>query len=526
MPSPRSPRSPLSSRAHPLRSAAPRGSLDRGAPARWLAASGAATRRAAIRRVAICCVAARCVATSLVVAGLAGGCASSNAVAPAPTPAGSEAASAAAVPASDVAPPSDVIAPELAPPGQPVSPSPSRGCGHTSPAAGAQVVRAGTLQTPYLLTLPEGYDGSQPVPLVFAFHGRTRSHQSMHDSDASQLAELLGGRYAVAYVKSVGPGFDQPHEQRDNLKIFDALYERLLGDYCVDTEQVFALGHSSGALFSELLACERGPQLRGIAAVAGAMVWPECTGRSAALMVHGEGDKVVSVSRGRAARDRFLAANGCSARTSPGGTAGCVLYAGCEASLPVEWCEHAEPTYQNTNHGWPSFASSEIARFFAGLGRVPHAAGEPLISNERFDAGGEPWQVTFMGAAKGTSSIEHGALCATLDSRGENPWDAQLAYSGLKPQPGRTLVIDYRLWTSAPSDVRVKLGLAAAPYTEYWQENVAASAEPKRVTDRFVLVESPPGALALGFQFAGSYASKVPLTLCIDEVSLTLAPKP
>jgi polyhydroxybutyrate depolymerase len=388
------------------------------------------------------------------------------------------------------------------------------------------VVRAGSLQTPYLVTLPDGYDGTKPVPLVFAFHGRTRSHQSMHDTDAGRLAEGLAGRYAVAYVKSVGGGYDQPREQRDNLQIFDALYSQLLGDYCIDSEQVFALGHSSGALFSELLACERGPLLRGIAAVAGAMVRPECPGRSAALLIHGERDTAVSFSRGSAARDRFLAANGCSHQSSAIGATGCVQYAGCEPSLPVEWCVHGEPTYQNTNHGWPSFASAEIERFFGTLGRPPHAAGTPLLSNESFDAGSEPWQVSFDGGAKGTWSAKNGALCATLDSAGENPWDAQLAYSGLKPQPGRTYVIDYRLWTSAPTDVRIKLGLDAPPWSEYWLENVVATPQPRRVSEHFVLAEQAPGTLGLGFQFAGYYARQVPITLCIDDVSVTLAPQP
>ena len=404
-------------------------------------------------------------------------------------------------------------------------PSASSGCGHSSRKAGELQARAGNLKTPYLLSLPDGYDGTTPVPLVFAFHGRTRSHLALHDTDASHLADELGPRSAVAYVKSVGPGYDQPREQQDNLQIFDALYPELLASYCIDTEQVFALGHSSGALFSELLACERAPLLRGIAAVAGALVRPECPGRSAALLVHGEHDAVVSVSRGRAARDHFLRANGCQDSSSPVGSAGCVQYAGCQPGLPVEWCEHTEPTYQNTNHGWPSTASAEIARFFGTLGRVPHAAGSQLIQNGSFDAGSEPWQVSFGGKAKGTSSVKNGALCATLDNASENAWDAQMLSSSLKLEQGREYVVDYRLWTSAPSDVRVKLGLDAAPYSEYWQQSVTTSQEPKRVRDRFVLVEAAPGTVALGFQFAGPFARKLPLTLCVDEVSLTLAPE-
>ena len=72
--------------------------------------------------------------------------------------------------------------------------------------------------------------------------------------------------------------------------------------------------------------------------------------------------------------------------------------------------------------------------------------------------------------------------------------------------------------------MRVKLGLEAAPYNEYWQQSVEAASTPRRVTQRFRLVEDPPGSLALGFQFAGGYARKVPITLCIDEVSVTQAP--
>jgi polyhydroxybutyrate depolymerase len=462
----------------------------------------------------------------------AAGCAGSSGVAPAepaaPAPAAPDAPlaaeagpSAAAVPAAApvAAQPAEVA------PGRAVPPSPSSGCGKAAKAGGPLVMRTGSVQTPYLLTLPEGYDGKTPVPLVFAFHGRTRSHVSMHDTDASHLADELGKKYAVAYVKSVGPGFDQPREQRDNLQIYDALHQHLLENYCVDTEQVFALGHSSGGLFSELLSCERSSQLRGIAAVAGAMVRPECPGRTAALIIHGERDAVVSVSRGQAARDHFLAANGCSAQSSAVGAPGCAAYSGCEPSSPVEWCEHGEPTYQDTNHGWPSFASAEIARFFGTLERVPHAAGSALLSNESFDAGSEPWQVAFMGKAKGKSEVKNGALCATLDSAGENPWDAQLGYAGLPAQTGRTYAIDYRLWTSAPTDVRVKLGLDAPPYKEYWQQNVAATPEPQRVKSQLRLVEQAPGTLGLGFQFAGTYARKVPVTLCIDEVSITALPE-
>ncbi len=439
--------------------------------------------------------------------------------------AGSAVAPAEPKPAELPAPPDAGASPAPAvPPPRPAPPSPSSGCGRPPAGAGEKVARAGKLQTPYLLTLPPGYDGKTPVPLAFAFHGRTRSHTLLHGGDASRLAEELGSRYAVAYVKSIGAGYDQPKEQRDNLQLFDALYPELLAKYCIDSEQVFALGHSSGGLFAEVLGCERSALLRGIAAVAGARVEAECRGGGAAQLIHGERDSVVSVSRGRHALAQFARASGCSEESAAIGAASCVRYTGCQASAPVEWCPHGEPTYQDTNHGWPSFASAEIARFFGSLERVPHAGGTSLLQNESFDGGSEPWQVSFGGKARGSFAVKKGALCATLDKSSENPWDAQVQQVELKLEPGRPYVIDFRLWTSAPSDVRVKLGLGAAPYSEYWMQSVATTSEPRRVTDRLVLTETPPGTLAFGFQFAGPYARSVPLTLCVDEVSLTPAP--
>jgi hypothetical protein len=100
-------------------------------------------------------------------------------------------------------------------------------------------------------------------------------------------------------------------------------------------------------------------------------------------------------------------------------------------------------------------------------------------------------------------------------------WDAQIEHTGLKLESGKTYALDYRLWTSAETDVRVKLGLEAPPYNEYWQQQVAASPVPRRVRDQLVFVDPAQGPMAMGFQFAGAYAGEVPLTVCIDEVSLT-----
>jgi hypothetical protein len=44
---------------------------------------------------------------------------------------------------------------------------------------------------------------------------------------------------------------------------------------------------------------------------------------------------------------------------------GCVQYQGC-SELTV-WCQHNDPQYSNTNHGWPCFANDAMDEFFLGL---------------------------------------------------------------------------------------------------------------------------------------------------------------
>jgi len=76
---------------------------------------------------------------------------------------------------------------------------------------------------------------------------------------------------------------------------------------------------------------------------------------------------VVEFARGEAARDYYLRRNGCSAESWTAAVEPCRSYANCEAGLPVAWCTHDEPTYDDTNHGWPSFASRAIADFLFAL---------------------------------------------------------------------------------------------------------------------------------------------------------------
>ena len=143
------------------------------------------------------------------------------------------------------------------------------------------------------------------------------------------------------------------------------MLEQLSAELCVDSERVFATGHSSGGFFTNTLGCQRGDVLRAIAPVSGGGPFRfggvGCTGEVAVWIAHAENDETVDFQNGVDSRDRWLEANGCSTETTPVEPAPCVEYTGCDAGLPVRWC-----VYQD-GHNWPEFGPEGIAAFFSGL---------------------------------------------------------------------------------------------------------------------------------------------------------------
>lgn len=283
-------------------------------------------------------------------------------------------------------PPTDMTAemptemPPVTPPGEQNNPTPitpSVGCGKGAPPTGQLALTIRGNRADYLVTLPPNYSTTTPSPLIFAFHGRNRTYLQFESIDASQIRTTLENRALMVFPQSQGgAGWNNAAEVPPSLEFFEALYEQMVSNYCVDTSHVFAIGHSSGGYFSDILACRYGDRIRAIGDVSGAAQDESrlnCQGSVAAMLVHGPADIVVPFAGAVEMRDLYLRRNSCSPTTTNGPVSPCVTYQGCEAGLPVAWCEHTEPTYtdvmtgRTTNHGWPSFASQAIANFLFSL---------------------------------------------------------------------------------------------------------------------------------------------------------------
>jgi poly(3-hydroxybutyrate) depolymerase len=218
----------------------------------------------------------------------------------------------------------------------------------------------------YWTKLPDTYDGTTPMPLVFYGPGCGASGVEGAPLDNS----IKSGAIRV-FVIGTGSCFSTGGPEPET-GYFNAVLDDVQANYCTDKGSVFVSGYSSGGWLSMLLACTAGDRITAIGTAAGGLKanHPECKGTPAAMFHAGTGDGANPITKlnamgqnegSSAARDRQIMANGCTQETKVWDPAFpyCKEYIGC--SSPVVWCE------QNVGHsngeevartGWWKFWSS------------------------------------------------------------------------------------------------------------------------------------------------------------------------
>lgn len=250
--------------------------------------------------------------------------------------------------------------------GTKVPPNPSAGCGKSNPATGTSGSPLNVSNHQYYVKLPTGYDANKPYPVLIIFNP---TNNPISWAEQSAGYEQLSAKSEAIRV--------YPHPQNSSsgwgagdVSFFKPLYDKITDSYCIDKARVFAGGESSGGDFSSIIGCEHANLLRAIAPCATKDVsqYPldankrKCTGQVTAIVIHGKNDNVVGPANGPKTRDFYVALNHCGTMTQPvtGYTdtkSNCVQYQGCDANFPVYWCQHTDPNYSETNHGWPAFAA-------------------------------------------------------------------------------------------------------------------------------------------------------------------------
>jgi len=251
------------------------------------------------------------------------------------------------------------------------TPTGTPGCGMGFPPGDSVVqTQVGATMREYLLVVPDGYDSNTPMPVVFAWHGRSGSSELARAY--FQVEQAADDQAIFVYpqglpLESMGgqTGWDLAPSGYD-VDFFDTMLEEVSQNLCVDTERVFSTGHSFGGYMSNALGCFRASVLRAIGSVAGGPPFGPCEDDEvAAWITHGTGDQVVPFSQGETSRDALLERNGCGTATTAVDPDPCMSYDGCGEGLPVVWCAHDETDLQG--HAWPRFAGAAIWAFFASL---------------------------------------------------------------------------------------------------------------------------------------------------------------
>jgi polyhydroxybutyrate depolymerase len=221
----------------------------------------------------------------------------------------------------------------------------------------------------YRLSVPTDYSPSQTLPLVFVFNGVGGT-----GAQAQQFFQLETGHHAIFVYPDALPNsttngsiawvFDQ---NGIDIAYFDALLAYLTQTYCIDTSRVFALGASSGAIFSNMLGCFRGNVVRGIAPSSG-MDWSQggCKGDVAVMIICGAQDTYNPCNDAKngavSETNVWVPQNGCTMQTAPSPISTiCNAYQGCKAADPVLLCT------QPGGHGWPTNSGDFWWQFFMSL---------------------------------------------------------------------------------------------------------------------------------------------------------------
>lgn len=251
----------------------------------------------------------------------------------------------------------------------------SQGCGQVPPSVAPHSLEVWGLTRRFITALWANYQKDRKTPLVVAFHGRTNPNTMVRSY--YKVEQAAGGNAIFVYPSGLPEEWPQrswsdPWDASMALRdyaFFDSLVDYFSEHYCIDTDRIFVVWHSLGAWFTNSLACARGDVIRAIGSVGWWTSIAECSGSTAALIMHNPQDALTDFRSWLVARDQLLAQNGCNPDvTEPIGPEwwNCVQYLECFVWAPVIRCPHSDD-YENGRyytHTWPDFAGKAIWDFF------------------------------------------------------------------------------------------------------------------------------------------------------------------
>jgi polyhydroxybutyrate depolymerase len=144
------------------------------------------------------------------------------------------------------------------------------------------------LERTYLLRLPDAYSGSEELPLVIAMHGGFGN--ALQFESRSLLSEKANAEnFIVVYPEGFSEGLlpipswnagwccgYASNNNIDDVGFINALLDRLIANYAIDPDRIYATGFSNGGFMAYRLACELSQRIAAIAPVGASMSLNQC----------------------------------------------------------------------------------------------------------------------------------------------------------------------------------------------------------------------------------------------------------
>ena len=156
----------------------------------------------------------------------------------------------------------------------------------------------------YVLYVPDSYDGSSAVPLMFNFHGYGgNAREYMDYANMSDLAE--SEIFILVYPQgscSEGNSHWNPSlpssdnkSTADDFGFIEALINDLSSDYNIDSERIYACGYSNGGMLAYGLGCYKSNLMAAVGSVSGTMLDFDCSPSHPMpiINIHGTSDGVL-----------------------------------------------------------------------------------------------------------------------------------------------------------------------------------------------------------------------------------------
>lgn len=162
-----------------------------------------------------------------------------------------------------------------------------------------ETVSVGGATRRYTITVPPDHQPgtTDPVPLVFDFHGLLEGMAGTHPFATQFSAKARAEGFAVVYPIGSNDGFNWDvslREDNPDLQFIDTLLSTLGDTMCIELSRVYITGLSYGAAMTSMLMCMRANTFAAAAPVAGIQDLCTATPRKVPFVTfHGTADPIL-----------------------------------------------------------------------------------------------------------------------------------------------------------------------------------------------------------------------------------------